>query len=105
MVRQDRPRFFCRAIYLFLLLAGVLLLNPITSGLTASAPTLADNATAECRLSFGSAQTLGAGGVPSSVGTGNFNGHGKKDIAVANNLSSDVSIMLGKGNGPFQAAL
>src|SRR3989475_3517027 len=30
-----------------------------------------------------------------------FDGDGKTDIAVANNLSSDLSVLLGKGDGTF----
>ncbi len=52
---------------------------------------------------------------PSSVTNADFNGDGKKDLAVANfgdvdssdpsqNVPGDVSVMLGNGDGTFQAA-
>jgi hypothetical protein len=36
---------------------------------------------------------------------GDFNGDGKLDLAVANGASNNVSILLGNGNGTFQAPL
>jgi hypothetical protein len=42
---------------------------------------------------------------PSSVVVADFNGDGKPDIAVANRGSGNVSILLGSGNGTFQAAV
>ena len=46
----------------------------------------------------------GAGGAPTSVAVGDFNGDGKLDLAVAK-PSSTVSVLLGNGDGTFQAAL
>src|SRR5205085_10059268 len=41
-----------------------------------------------------------AGGIgPMSVGLGDFNGDGRPDVAVANNSSGDVSVLLGVGAG------
>ena len=34
--------------------------------------------------------------------TGDFNGDGRTDLAVANYGSNDVSILLGNGDGTFQ---
>jgi hypothetical protein len=44
------------------------------------------------------------GGLPnlSFVAVGDFNGDGKQDLAVTNQLSSTVSILLGNGDGGFQ---
>jgi hypothetical protein len=39
------------------------------------------------------------GSMPHSVAIGDFNGDGKPDLAVANNGSNNVSILLGNGEG------
>jgi hypothetical protein len=44
------------------------------------------------------------GSSPQAVVTGDFNGDGKVDLAVANNGSNTVSILLGNGDGTFQPA-
>src|SRR5207302_10976233 len=41
------------------------------------------------------------GALPISVAVGDFNGDGKLDLAVANQGSNDVSILLGHGDGTF----
>ena len=43
----------------------------------------------------------GAG--PWQVASGDFNGDGKTDLAVANGTANTVSVLLGNGNGTFQA--
>ncbi len=43
--------------------------------------------------------------VLNSVAVGDFNGDGKADLAVANYTSNNVSVLLGNGNGTFQAAV
>jgi hypothetical protein len=45
-----------------------------------------------------------AGHRPISLSTADFNGDGKTDIAVANEESKDVSVLLGNGSGGFGAA-
>lgn len=40
---------------------------------------------------------------PSGVAVGDFDGDGKLDLAVANNTSGNVSVLLGKGSGAFGA--
>ena len=45
------------------------------------------------------------GNGPSSVTTGDFNLDGKQDLAVSNQLSNNVSILLGNGDGTFQPAI
>lgn len=42
---------------------------------------------------------------PIALATGDFNGDGRMDIAVANFGGGDVSVLLGNGDGAFQAAV
>src|SRR5260370_37769761 len=53
-------------------------------------------------VSFEAARNFAAGVNPYSVAVGDFNGDGLKDLAVANNSSNDVSVLLGNGDGNFQ---
>ena len=39
---------------------------------------------------------------PSDLVVGDFNGDGKLDIAVVNELSDNVTILQGNGNGTFK---
>ena len=48
---------------------------------------------------------LRGGQVPYSVAVGDFNGDGQPDLAVANYFSDNVSVLLGNGDGTFQAAV
>src|SRR5207247_25686 len=54
---------------------------------------------------FASAVNYGAGTYPYFVAVGDFNGDGKQDLAIANNASDNLSILLGNGNGTFQTAV
>ncbi len=45
--------------------------------------------------------TFGTGRDPNSVAVGDFNADGKLDLAVANQSSNTVSVLLGAGNGTF----
>ena len=53
---------------------------------------------------LGPPATFSAGGLPTSVAVGDFNGDGKADLAVANEDSHNVSILLGTGLGTFGTA-
>ncbi len=46
-----------------------------------------------------------AGANPYSVATGDFNGDGKLDIAVANSSGNNISVLFGNGKGSFQPAV
>src|SRR5207248_1158702 len=53
---------------------------------------------------FAAAANLDAGSFPRSVAVGDFSGDGSHDLAVANECSDSVSILLGDGAGNFGAA-
>jgi hypothetical protein len=54
--------------------------------------------------SFGAATNFTTGRHSTSVAIGDLNGDGKPDLAVANNGSDNVSILLGTGMGSFSTA-
>ncbi|MGO8818369.1 MAG: beta strand repeat-containing protein [Terriglobia bacterium] len=47
--------------------------------------------------------SFGVGNQPEAMAVGDFNGDGKPDFAVANEMDNTVSILLGKPNGTFAA--
>jgi uncharacterized repeat protein (TIGR01451 family) len=77
------------------LLAGI-----VTFGLT-----FCTNAPKCWAVEFAPAKTYATGTSPTAVVLGDFNADGKLDIAVANNGSGNVSILLGNGDGTFQPAV
>ncbi len=58
-----------------------------------------------CATSFAAAVNYGVGSSPFSVATGDVNGDGQPDLAVANFSSNNVSVLLGNTNGTFAAAV
>jgi len=54
---------------------------------------------------FSSAVNYTVGNIPVSVTSGDFNKDGDLDLAVANVNSSNVSILLGVGDGSFNSAV
>src|ERR1700755_1203141 len=55
-------------------------------------------------VEFASPSAYAVGHSPQSVVVGDFNGDGKQDLAVLNTTSNTVSLLLGNGDGSFQAA-
>ena len=56
------------------------------------------------QVNFQSAVKYQVGSNPVATGAADFNGDGKLDLAVLNAGSNDISILLGNGDGTFQAA-
>jgi hypothetical protein len=52
-------------------------------------------------LSFSGPTTLTAGSAPTAIAAGQFNADANTDLAVANDGSNNVSILLGNGTGAF----
>ena len=75
------------------LLAALLLVPTALAG-TALAQT-------QAQVSFGPAANVATGDGPASLAVGDFNGDGNPDLAVANQLSSTVSVLLGPAGGCF----
>jgi hypothetical protein len=55
-------------------------------------------------VSFSAPVNYAVGQVPFSVAVGDFNGDGRPDLAVANQVGNSVSVLLGNGDGSFQTA-
>src|SRR6185436_7311523 len=55
--------------------------------------------------SFDAPMDFGVGTNPNSLAVGDFNGDGKADVAVANFASSNISVLLGNGDGSLRPAL
>ncbi|MBI5021691.1 MAG: VCBS repeat-containing protein [Ignavibacteriales bacterium] len=62
------------------------------------------NSSLFAQVSFAPAVDYVAGYIPMSVAIGDLNGDGKLDLAVANEGSGNVSVLLGNGDGTFQTA-
>jgi hypothetical protein len=54
---------------------------------------------------FAAAVNYAGGSAPWGMALGDFNGDGKADMAVPNLATGNVSVLLGNGNGTFQAAV
>src|SRR5262249_2142976 len=56
-------------------------------------------------LSLFASPTFAVGTNPVAKAVGDFNGDGKKDLAVVNQQSNTVSVLLGNGDGSFKPAV
>jgi hypothetical protein len=54
-------------------------------------------------VSFIARRDFDVGFWPKALAVGDFNGDGVEDLAVANEASNNVSVLLGNGNATFQA--
>lgn len=54
---------------------------------------------------FSSSNQYFVGGLPQSLAVGDFNGDGKSDLVTANYSTGEVNVLLGNGDGTFQAAI
>ena len=55
-------------------------------------------------IAFAATSQLGTGSAPVQILTSDFNGDGKLDLVTVNNASSNVTVLLGNGDGTFQEA-
>ena len=90
-IRNKLGGSYMRYIRLAVLVAGTLLAALLVSPAQAATP----------QLSFGPAANVATGDGPASVAVGDFNGDGNPDLAVANQLSNTVSVLLGSAGGGF----
>ena len=78
-------------------------LTGITDGDSGTQP-LRVTASSSSPGTFAAVTNFGAGRSPFSTTVSDFNGDGVPDLAVANDSSNDVSVLLGTGSGSFTAA-
>jgi FG-GAP-like repeat len=74
--------------------------SPVTTSRETSTPIRQGAGARDSAFIFGRAE-FPAGSFPNSITTGDFNGDGKLDVAVANGGDGTVSIFLGKPDGTF----
>ena len=89
--------------------AGAHLLRAVYGGsggtiLPSQSTTVGYSVTAVSGTGFSSTTSPGTGSGPFAVAVGDFNGDGRADLAVANNGSNSVTILLGNGGGTFVVA-
>jgi hypothetical protein len=84
--------------------ASVTVVNPSPGGGTSNVMFF-EVTPSSSSIALSAPSAFGAGTNPDSAAVGDFNGDGKLDLAVANYGSDNVSILLGNGDGTFQAAV
>jgi VCBS repeat-containing protein len=82
---------------------SVLIASTLLAALLLVPTALAGTAMAQAQpqVSFGPTANVATGDGPASVAVGDFNGDGNPDLAVANQLTSTVSVLLGSAGGSF----
>ena len=83
--------------------SGSSLLSPVFLALILALVTPV--AVAQSSSVFNGPRDYPVGSSPASVVIGDFNGDGRPDIATANSVSNDVSVLLQNSDGTFQAAV
>ena len=81
--------------------ASVMVVNPTPGGGTSNVVFFEITPTSTS-IGLSGLNSFTAGSGPSLMAVGDFNGDGKPDLAVANEGSNNVSILLGDGHGGFQ---
>jgi hypothetical protein len=84
--------------------ASVTVVNPSPGGGTSNVVFFEVTAPSSS-IALGAPSAFGAGISPVAAAVGDFNGDGKLDLAVANQGSNNVSVLLGNGDGTFRAAV
>ena len=72
---------------------------------SANVSVLLNNTTTQGSPVFLNAVNYDVGAQPRSIAVGDFNGDNIRDLAVTNENSRSVSVLLGNGNGTFQTAI
>jgi VCBS repeat-containing protein len=80
---------------------AVLTASTLLAALLLVPTALAGTAIALVQVSFGPAANVAVGDGPASVAVGDFNGDGNPDLAVANQLTNTVSVLVGSAGGGF----
>jgi hypothetical protein len=83
--------------------ASVTVVNPSPGGGTSNVMFF-EVTPSSSSIALSAPSAFGAGTDPDSAAVGDFNGDGKLDLAVANEGSNNISILLGNGDGTFHAA-
>ncbi len=84
--------------------ASVTVVNPAPGGGTSNVAFF-ETTKPTSFASWSAPSALATGVNPLSVATADFNGDGKLDMVVTNDGSNNVSVLMGKGDGTFQAAV
>jgi predicted dienelactone hydrolase len=84
--------------------ASVTVVNPGTGGGTSNVAFFEITAPSSS-IGLTLSSSLDVGGTPTSVAVADFNRDGKLDLAVASENSNSISVLLGKGDGTFNATV